>query len=161
MSSRRINISSSSEDDGSCRYAAVADEKKRRRMISNRESARRSRMKREQHMKDLNDQIAYFRSKSGEIARKIEEIGRCYAAVEAENGRLRMHGEELKKRLRLLEEMAASYNNGNSCRINNGVVEDEDVDCFVRDVLKDFDLKPWMQPPPFHQSQTVDGIYQF
>ncbi|XP_057809703.1 bZIP transcription factor 53-like [Salvia miltiorrhiza] len=151
-----INISSSSEDDGNCRYAAIADDKKRKRMISNRESARRSRMKREQHMKDLNDQITYFRSKSGEIARRIEEIGRRYAAVEAENRVLRSHGQELKKRLLLLEEMAASYKSSSARCI---VEEDEDDDCFVMDVLQDPHHEPWLHPP--FQSQTVDGIYQF
>ncbi|KAL1548180.1 bZIP transcription factor 44-like [Salvia divinorum] len=144
MSSINIISSSSEEDD-----------KKRKRKISNRESARRSRMKREQHMKDLNDQIAYFGSKSCELARKIDEIGRRYAAAEAENRILRLHGEELKKRLQLLEEMADSYSK-NSC-IN---VEEDDGDCFVRDVLKDFDLeRPWLHPA--FQSQAVDGIYQF
>lgn len=122
-------------------------------MISNRESARRSRMKREQHIKDLNDQITYFRSRSSEIGQKIKEIGRRYVAVESENGDLRMHGEELKKRLRLMEEMLVSYN---SCSSNAEEVND---DCFVMDILQDPDLKPWLQPP--FQTQTVDGIYQF
>ncbi|KAG6428307.1 hypothetical protein SASPL_112558 [Salvia splendens] len=142
-----INIISSSSEE---------DNKKRKRKISNRESARRSRMKREQHMKDLNDQILYFGSKSGDLTRKIDEIGRRYAAAEAENRILRLHGEELKKRLQFLEEMVDSYNR-NSCI---DVKEDDDGDCFVRDVLKDFDVeRPWLQPA--FQSQAVDGIYQF
>lgn len=156
MSSTKINISSSSGDDDENKYATITDLKKRKRMISNRESARRSRMKREQHIKDLNDQITYFTSKSSEILKKTNEVGRRYVAVEAENRILRMHGEELKKRLEYLEGMLDSYNRSSS--INNGVVENND-DCFMMDILQDPDLKPWLQPP--FQSQTVDGIYLF
>lgn len=157
MSSKKINISSSSEDDEN-RYATITDEKKRKRMISNRESARRSRMKREQHIKDLNDQITYFRTRRGEIVQKTNDIKKRYVAVESENRMLRMHGEELKKRLRFLEEMLLSYNSSSSS--SNAVVENkDDDDCFVMDILQDPDFKPWLQPP--FQSQTVDGIYQF
>ncbi|KAH6769605.1 hypothetical protein C2S52_014408 [Perilla frutescens var. hirtella] len=153
MSSKNINISSSSEDDET-RYAMITDEKKRKRMISNRESARRSRMKREQHIKDLNDQTTYFRSRKGELVQRINEIGRRYVAVESENRMLRMHGEELKKRLKLMEEMLVSYRSSSS---NNA--EEVNDDCFVMDILQDPDLKPWLQPT--FQTQTVDGIYQF
>ncbi|KAL3829333.1 hypothetical protein ACJIZ3_018135 [Penstemon smallii] len=83
----------------------MIDEKKRKRMISNRESARRSRMKREQHVKDLNEQVTYFRSKSSEMVRKIDAIEQRYVAMESENMNLRMHEEQLKKRLELMEEM--------------------------------------------------------
>lgn len=152
MSSRKINISSSSEDDGN-KYASITDFKKRKRMISNRESARRSRMKREQHIKDLNDQITYFTSKSSEILKKTNEVGRRYMAVEAENRILRVHGEELKKRLEFLEKMLDSYSR------KNVVGENNDDECFMMDILQDPSLKPWLQPP--FQSQTVDGIYQF
>ncbi|KAH6808624.1 hypothetical protein C2S51_026407 [Perilla frutescens var. frutescens] len=155
MSSKNINISSSSEDDET-RYAMITDEKKRKRMISNRESARRSRMKREQHIKDLNDQTTYFRSRKGELVQRINEIGRRYVAVESENRMLRMHGEELKKRLKLMEEMLVSYRSSSS-NINAEEVND---DCFVMDILQDPDLKPWLLQPTF-QIQTVDGIYQF
>ncbi|KAH6831871.1 hypothetical protein C2S53_008364 [Perilla frutescens var. hirtella] len=154
MSSKNINISSSSEDDET-RYAMITDEKKRKRMISNRESARRSRMKREQHIKDLNDQTTYFRSRKGELVQRINEIGRRYVAVESENRMLRMHGEELKKRLKLMEEMLVSYRSSSS---NNA--EEVNDDCFVMDILQDPDLKPWLLQPTF-QTQTVDGIYQF
>lgn len=155
MSSRKINISSSSEDDEN-RYAMITDEKKRKRMISNRESARRSRMKREQHIKDLNDQVTYFRTRSSEMVQKINEIGQRYTVIESENRILRLHGEELKKRLELLEEMLVSYN---SSRFVSDDVENNDDDCFVMDILQDPLLKPWLQTP--FQSQTVDGIYQF
>ncbi|KAL8481287.1 hypothetical protein ACS0TY_027708 [Phlomoides rotata] len=148
MSSRKINVSSSSEDD-EMKYAMITDEKKRKRMISNRESARRSRMKKEQHIKDLNDQITYFTTKKVEMVKKMEEIGQRFVAFDSENRALRMHGEELKKRLEMLEKMMHG---------NVSEVEEED-DRFVMDILQDPSLKPWLQPS-FH-SNNVDGIYQF
>ncbi|KAL7144366.1 hypothetical protein ABFS83_07G006900 [Erythranthe nasuta] len=146
MSSRKINnITSSSEDDGN-RSTAITDEKKMKRMKSNRESARRSRMKREQHIKDLNDQVTYFKTRSSEIARKISEIEARFTAVGSENRILRMKGEDLKKRLELLEEMLASDHQVND-------------DCLLMDILQDPLIKPWMQHT--FDSQTIDGIYQF
>lgn len=139
MSSRKMNVSSCSEDD-EIRYAMITDEKKRKRMISNRESARRSRMKREQHVKDLNDQTTYFRTKNTEMLKKIEQIGQRFLAVDSENRGLRMHVEELKKRLEMLQEMVGN-------------------DDFVMDILQDPSLKPWLHPS--FQSQILEGIYQF
>uniref|UniRef100_A0A251VSB7 Putative basic-leucine zipper domain-containing protein n=1 Tax=Helianthus annuus TaxID=4232 RepID=A0A251VSB7_HELAN len=75
------------------------DEKKMKRMISNRESARRSRMKKEQHMKDLNDQIFYFTRKRDELLVKIEGTEKANAAMEMENMVLRSKKQELEKRL--------------------------------------------------------------
>ncbi|XP_073120491.1 bZIP transcription factor 53-like [Henckelia pumila] len=120
MSARKI-ISSSSEDDRENRYAKITDEKKRKRMISNRESARRSRMKREQHIKDLNDQTIYFSTKRSEMVRKIDEVTRRFGAIDSENKILRMQGRELKKRLELLEEILASYNNIDNSRFMYGL----------------------------------------
>ncbi|KAI3469299.1 hypothetical protein Pfo_025962 [Paulownia fortunei] len=154
MSSRKINPSSSSEEDEN-RYAMIIDEKKRKRMISNRESARRSRMKREQHIKDLNDQVTYFRTRSSQMVQKINEITPRYMAIESENRILIMQGEELKKRLELLEEMLVSYHS--SSYVSDAVVNNDE--CSVLDILQDPLLKSWLQPP--FQSQTIDGIYQF
>ncbi|GER33393.1 basic-leucine zipper transcription factor family protein [Striga asiatica] len=145
MSSSRkiINNTSSSDNDDEGRYAKITDEKKRKRMISNRESARRSRMKKEQHIKELNEQVAYFRAKIDEIVRKINEIGPKYAAIESENRVLRVQAEELGQRLELLQQLLVSC-------------EKKSRDDVAEYVLQE----PWLQLAAF-QSQAVDGIYQF
>ena len=102
-----VKHSSSSSSEGDERYAMV-DEKKRKRMISNRESARRSRMRREQHIKDLNCQITYFKTKNCEIAQKINSITKQSIDVELENQVLMRMGDELRKKLESLE-IVSSY----------------------------------------------------
>ncbi|GFQ01402.1 basic leucine zipper 43 [Phtheirospermum japonicum] len=163
MSSRKINNSTSSSEDDENRYAKITDEKKRKRMISNRESARRSRMKKEQHVKDLNDQAAYLRTKSDEMLKKMNEIGPRYMAVESENMILRMQGEELKKRLELLQEVlvsckSSSYDHvcddDDVLNINNNNIDHHELINFT-DILQE----PWLQHG-FDQSQAVGGIYQ-
>ncbi|KAI3683936.1 hypothetical protein L1987_84451 [Smallanthus sonchifolius] len=81
-------------------YSFMVDhEKKMKRKISNRESAKRSRMKRDQHMKDLNDQIFYFAKKRDEMLLKMEGIMHEYTAMEMENMVLSSQKQELEKRL--------------------------------------------------------------
>ncbi|KAL3626589.1 hypothetical protein CASFOL_030138 [Castilleja foliolosa] len=157
MSSRKINnnFTSSSEDEEN-RYAKITDEKKRKRMISNRESARRSRMKKEQHVKDLNDQAAFLRTKSNEVMKKMREIEPLYMAVESENMILRMQGDELKKRLDLLQQVLATCENSSYDHhvYDNNINDHHELINFM-DILQE----PWLQHG-FDQSQAVAGIYQ-
>ncbi|KAK4425944.1 bZIP transcription factor 53 [Sesamum alatum] len=158
MSSRKLISHSSSSEEDENRYAKIIDEKKRKRMISNRESARRSRMKKEQHIKDLNDQVTYFRTRSSEMAQKIDETERRYMAVESENRILRMQAEELKKRLELMEQVLVSYQSSGCHDVSDDQMGNSD-EFSVMEYLQDPLLKPWLQPS--FQFQTVDGIYQF
>ncbi|GAA0145813.1 hypothetical protein LIER_05914 [Lithospermum erythrorhizon] len=110
MSQMKPTSSCSSQDDH--RYAMM-DEKKRKRMISNRESARRSRMKREQHIKGLNDQIFYYTNKNREMASKINDVMQRFTPLENENKIMTAQKEELSKRLESLEMMTSYYNEPN------------------------------------------------
>ncbi|PWA69512.1 basic-leucine zipper domain-containing protein [Artemisia annua] len=104
----------------------MVDEKKKKRMISNRESAKRSRMKKEQHMKDLNDQIFYFTRKRDEMVTKIEKAAKGYAAVENENMVLRSQKQELEKRLEYANNVCGWYEgDGNELKSPSmGVVQE-------------------------------------
>ncbi|KVH99852.1 bZIP transcription factor 11-like [Cynara cardunculus var. scolymus] len=91
-------------------HLMVNDEnKKMKRMISNRESARRSRMKKEKHMKDLNDQIFYFSKKKQEMVLNIERITTGHAATEMDNMVLRSQKQELEKRLEYAKSVCSRY----------------------------------------------------
>ncbi|PIN12868.1 hypothetical protein CDL12_14521 [Handroanthus impetiginosus] len=150
MSSRNnmINSSTSSEDDQENRYKTIIDEKKRKRMISNRESARRSRLKREKHIKDINDQMTYFTTRNNQMVQKIDEIAQSYTSIQSENKILRMQVEELKKRQELLQELLVSYQNSSYV-----------CDAVGMGNYQDYLVKPWLQNT--FEAQTTDGIYQF
>lgn len=124
-------------------------------MISNRESARRSRMKREQHIKDLNDQVTYYTTKSSSIVQKMDKIQERYAAVESENRILRMQVKELEERLELLDQVLVPYNSSDYLTD----VMRNDGECSVKDILQEPLPKLWLHPP--YLSSGVDGIYQF
>lgn len=98
--------SSGSEEDD--RYMMITDDKKRKRMISNRESARRSRMKRQQHVQDLNNQILFYNNKRNEITQNISKFTEQLTAVENQNRIMQAQKEELKKRLEAAE-LVSSY----------------------------------------------------
>ncbi|KZV26988.1 ocs element-binding factor 1-like [Dorcoceras hygrometricum] len=154
MSTRKVSNSSSEDDRGN--RCMTMDEKKRKRMISNRESARRSRIKRELHIKDLNDQTLYFTTRRSDMVQKIDEVTRRVGTIESENKILRKQGQELNKRLELLEDMLASYNHINSSRFMydlHGMVASKEYS--EMNIL----MKSGINTP--FQPQAVDGITSF
>lgn len=106
MSALRQSASSSASEDDQ-RYAGM-DEKKRKRMISNRESARRSRMKKQKLLQDLTGEVSRLQAANKNIATKIEETTERYAICAAQNNVLRAQTMELADRLRYLNDVLNS-----------------------------------------------------
>ncbi|EOX97947.1 Basic leucine-zipper 44 [Theobroma cacao] len=100
---------SGSEED----LQALMDERKRKRMISNRESARRSRMRKQKHLDDLMAQVTQLRKENHQIITRINIITQHYLNVEAENSVLKAQANELSHRLQSLNEIN-SYLNANN-----------------------------------------------
>ncbi|XP_021906709.1 basic leucine zipper 1-like [Carica papaya] len=71
------------------RYAVITDEKRRKRMLSNRESARRSRLRRQKQIEDLVNEIALLNRKIQEGNKRFDIIMESNKAVESENNVLR------------------------------------------------------------------------
>ena len=102
------------------------DQRKRKRMQSNRESARRSRMRKQQHLDELTAQVAQLRKENGQILTSINITTQHYMNVEAENSVLKAQMAELSQRLDSLTEILNYINgNNNSNSNNNGVFETE------------------------------------
>ena len=131
-------VSSGSESDP--RYANM-DDKKRKRMISNRESARRSRMKKQQHMDQLLNQVTTLKSEIAEHSQTIDAVSQRYVAVELENNVLRAQLMELTDRLTSLNSVLKMV---------------EEVSGFSMDI-PDVLLEPWHLPCPL---QPVSNIFQ-
>ncbi|KAF5812322.1 putative transcription factor bZIP family [Helianthus annuus] len=88
------------------------DQRKRRRMISNRESARRSRMRKQKHLNDLMTQLSQLRNEINRVMGSISMTTQRYMSVEAENSVLRAQVAELSYRLRSLNEIMAFTDTG-------------------------------------------------
>ncbi|KAJ6312345.1 hypothetical protein OIU76_011874 [Salix suchowensis] len=89
---------------------AMVDEKRRKRMISNRESARRSRMKRQKHMEDLVTEKSILERKIYEDNKKHVALWQRHLALESENKVLTDEKLKLAEYLKNLQQILASYN---------------------------------------------------
>jgi DNA repair exonuclease SbcCD ATPase subunit len=105
---------SGSEED----LQALMDQRKRKRMISNRESARRSRMRKQKHLDDLVSQVAQLRKENQQILTSVNLTTQQFLSVEAENSVLRAQMGELSHRLESLNEIIQVLNANNNA---NGV----------------------------------------
>lgn len=108
------NISNSGSEDN---LLLLMDQRKRRRMVSNRESARRSRLRKRKHLDELMTQLAQLRATNSEILMRIGFTTRQLVTVEAENAVLRAQMVELGRRLESLDEILSYINLGN---VNGG-----------------------------------------
>ncbi|KAL3845267.1 hypothetical protein ACJIZ3_002670 [Penstemon smallii] len=109
--SPQIQNSGSEED--------LMDQRKRKRMLSNRESARRSRMRKQKHLDDLMAQAEQLKKENNQILTSINVTTQHYVNVEAENSVLRAQMMELTQRLHSLNEILNYINaasaGGGSC----------------------------------------------
>ncbi|XP_062177599.1 bZIP transcription factor 44-like [Alnus glutinosa] len=100
---------SGSEED----LKGLMDQRKRKRMISNRESARRSRMRKQKHVDDLMAQVAQLRKDNHQIISNVHITSQHFLNIEAENSILRAQVGELSQRLQSLNEIITFLNNSN------------------------------------------------
>ncbi|GAV61540.1 bZIP_1 domain-containing protein [Cephalotus follicularis] len=105
-SSGTSSVSSLLQNSGSDEdLLTLMDQRKRKRMISNRESAKRSRMRKQKHLDDLMAQVAQLRKENHQIITSMNITTQQYMNVEAENSVLRAQVGELTSRLQSLNEI--------------------------------------------------------
>ncbi|XP_004494422.1 bZIP transcription factor 53 [Cicer arietinum] len=134
MASVKRPASSGSDGGGDLQNGTI-DERKRKRMISNRESARRSRMRKQKQLEDLSDEVNKLRIENNKLLEDIKIKEEACIENEATNGVLRAQTMELTDRLRFLNSMLkfAEEVSGLSVEIPE-----------IPDPL----LKPWQIPHP-------------
>ncbi|KAF7829633.1 uncharacterized protein G2W53_011966 [Senna tora] len=98
--STKIQSSGSEED-----LQVLMDQRKRKRMQSNRESAKRSRMRKQKHLDDLMAQVNELRKENSEILSSISITTQRFLNVESENSILRARMVELSHRLQSLNDI--------------------------------------------------------
>ncbi|KAG7035074.1 bZIP transcription factor 44, partial [Cucurbita argyrosperma subsp. argyrosperma] len=91
-------------------FVALMEQRKRKRMISNRESARRSRMRKQKHLEDLITMVRKLSEEKQQIVANLDMTAQNYAAVETVNSILRAQAVELAHRLQSLTEILAFLN---------------------------------------------------
>ncbi|CAH8271220.1 unnamed protein product [Arabidopsis lyrata] len=75
----------------------VINERKQRRMVSNRESARRSRMRKQRHLDELLSQVAWLRSENHQLLDKLNQVSDNNDRVIQENLSLKEENLELRQ----------------------------------------------------------------
>lgn len=120
--------------------------KKERRMLSNRDSARRSRMRKQQRLDELAAEVLQLREENAHIVNMLQMVNHNFLLVEAENTVLRTRAVELTTRLDSLNGILNNCMNTNISSTANGF--------YYGPVVNDgyFSI-PWNQPimadPPF------------
>lgn len=111
-SSGSTQIQRSGSDDG------PIDQRKRKRMESNRESARRSRMRKQKHIDDLLAEVKQIKSNNDQILTTINVTTQRFLQIDSENSVLKAQVSELSQRLDSLNEMI-NIMNTNANRTTN------------------------------------------
>ncbi|KAK9074463.1 hypothetical protein SSX86_007061 [Deinandra increscens subsp. villosa] len=88
---------SSASDEADENQTSIINERKRRRMISNRESARRSRMRRQKHLDELCAYVLWLRNENNGLMEKVNKFLETHEQVVQENDRLKKETIELRQ----------------------------------------------------------------
>ncbi|KAJ6402604.1 hypothetical protein OIU84_014665 [Salix udensis] len=91
--------SHSTSDEADEQQLSLINERKQRRMISNRESARRSRMRKQKHLDELWSQVVWLRNENHQLVEKVNHVAECHDQVAQENNQLKEEISDLRQML--------------------------------------------------------------
>ncbi|KAK4371089.1 hypothetical protein RND71_010564 [Anisodus tanguticus] len=91
--------SNSTSDESEEQQHRIIDERKQRRMISNRESARRSRMRKQRHLDELWSQVLRLRTENQNLMNKLDQVSESHEKVVQENRQLKDEATDLRQML--------------------------------------------------------------
>lgn len=98
---QEINLQStyfhSTSDEADEQHISIINERKQRRMISNRESARRSRMRKQKHLDELWSQVVWLRNENHQLVDKLNKFSGTHDQVLQENAQLKEEASELRQ----------------------------------------------------------------
>lgn len=101
---------SSTSDEADETQISIINERKKRRMISNRESARRSRMRKQKQLDELFNQVMRLRNENHGLMDKLNRFSETQEQVIKENDRLKKETNELRQLLSEAQ-LASTYTN--------------------------------------------------
>ncbi|XP_074299737.1 basic leucine zipper 43-like [Silene latifolia] len=91
--------SNSTSDEADEQQVSIINERKQRRMISNRESARRSRMRKQRHLDELWSQVVLLRNENHQLIDKLNHVTESHDRALQENIQLKEETSELRQML--------------------------------------------------------------
>ncbi|CAH8256483.1 unnamed protein product [Arabidopsis lyrata] len=94
------------------------DEKKRRRTISNRESAKRSRLKKKKRFEELTEEVNRLNQRNEELKNRLANVVSCGNFISSENNRLKTESVCLEIRLLELYRFLVAIQSPISTRVN-------------------------------------------
>ncbi|KAL8217856.1 hypothetical protein R6Q57_021229 [Mikania cordata] len=83
----------------------VNDENKKKRMISNRESARRSRIRKQKHLEDTKNQVTRYKTANQQLMNRLRCVNHNGHIVRQENQRLQLESVMLQRKLNHLRRL--------------------------------------------------------
>ena len=148
--STQILQNSGSEGD----LQVIMDQRKRKRMQSNRESARRSRMRKQKHLDDLMAQVSQIKKENNQIHTSTTITTQHYLNIEAENSVLRAQMDELSQRLQSLNDIL-NYMNMMNTTNNNEIYYDITEEINQQPIMDPWNLMYLNQQPPIMASADI------
>ncbi|KAE8659958.1 Light-inducible protein CPRF2 [Hibiscus syriacus] len=91
-------------ENGTMENMDPADAKRVRRMLSNRESARRSRRRKQAHLTELETQVAQLRAENANLLKRLNDISQKYNEAAVDNRVLKADVETLRAKVKMAEE---------------------------------------------------------
>jgi len=129
---------SGSDGDSAGGTFAAGDNRREKRRLSNRESARRSRLRKQQHLDELVQEVARLKAENARVLGRANDIAGQFVRVDQENTVLRARAAELGDRLRSVNQVLRVVEEF------SGVAMDIQEECPPDDPL----LRPWQIPYP-------------
>ncbi|BAT17962.1 light-inducible protein CPRF2 isoform X2 [Oryza sativa Japonica Group] len=94
-----------SDDDGDLEEDTdPVNAKRTRRMLSNRESARRSRKRKQAHLNDLESQVSQLRSENASLQKRLSDMTQKYKQSTTEYGNLQDDMNAMRRKVNIAEE---------------------------------------------------------
>ncbi|XP_044952740.1 bZIP transcription factor RISBZ4-like isoform X2 [Hordeum vulgare subsp. vulgare] len=131
------------DDGGLCDNGTnpTTDVKRMRRMVSNRESARRSRKRKQAHLVELETQVDQLRGDNASIFKQLTDANQQFTTAVTDNRILKSDVEALRVKVKLAEDMVAR--GALSCGLGHlGLSPAALNPCRVPDVLAGLDFLP-------------------
>ncbi|XP_057436230.1 basic leucine zipper 43-like [Lotus japonicus] len=97
------NSTSDEAEDQQQQQSLIINERKHRRMISNRESARRSRMRKQKHLDELWSMVVCLRNENHQLLEKLNHLSESHDRVVQENVQLREETSELRQMMCVMQ----------------------------------------------------------